>query len=113
MVIRIGCFIYTTYLTRCPNSWNSYQTSAGFKILHLIAQLAFSKNETFEIIRADGFGWKDGEGKWHGLVGDLLREKIDLTPVLAPTFQRSEAIDFIYPPLLNQARVFLVHKRPF
>ncbi|XP_068201842.1 glutamate receptor ionotropic, delta-1-like [Palaemon carinicauda] len=68
-------------------------------------------NFTDVLVPIDGFGNKDSNGNWNGMVGVLHRKEADIAPLdFTPSYDRSEVVEFGYP--VGEDIVLILSKAP-
>lgn len=82
--------------------------------IDFIEELSKRMNFTYELVEPESgkFGERDKNGVFDGLVGDLVRAKIDfIVAALKITAEREEAIDFVIP-YFDETGILIVMKKP-
>ncbi|XP_034948980.1 ionotropic receptor 25a [Chelonus insularis] len=82
--------------------------------IDFIKKLAESMKFDYELVipEDNSFGSKTPDGKWNGLVGDLVRGQTDIVIAsLTMTSEREEVIDFVAP-YYEQSGIIIVMRKP-
>ncbi|KAI5738536.1 hypothetical protein M8J77_008175 [Diaphorina citri] len=98
----------TGYIMRDYQDREMYQ---GYCI-DLINELAKTMNFQYELVIASRFGKKLANNSWTGLVGMLMRGKIDIAvAALTMTAEREEVLDYVTP-YFDQTGITIVIRKP-
>jgi Ligated ion channel L-glutamate- and glycine-binding site len=82
--------------------------------IDLISQLSRKLNFDYELVEPSTgkFGERQSNGKFDGLIGDMVRGEIDvIVSALKMTAEREEVIDFVVP-YFDQTGILIVMKKP-
>ncbi|KAK7072107.1 hypothetical protein SK128_011320, partial [Halocaridina rubra] len=90
--VRITCIQVFEYL-----KGGSLDDAKGF-VGDMMRIIRNSLNFTEILVPADGFGLKEANGSWNGMVGVLYRKEADVAPLdFSPSLSRTEAVEFGQP----------------
>uniref|UniRef100_A0A182K301 Ionotropic glutamate receptor C-terminal domain-containing protein n=1 Tax=Anopheles christyi TaxID=43041 RepID=A0A182K301_9DIPT len=107
------------YRKRDPNGNMLRNSATGEPIwegycIDFLHQLSIVMNFDYDLVspRNGTFGLRDGDGKWDGLVGDLVVGEIDFAIAsLKMTAEREEVVDFVAP-YFEQTGILIAMRKP-
>ncbi len=114
-VLRVGCLENDMYIKQCPTEgWAKkipFGNGISWDVLNLLQQ-TFLNNYRIEIVQGNGYGIKDSNGTWNGLVGQLVRGEIDTSvSQLYHSASRFEAATIVLPFIQRDSLAILYNPR--
>ncbi|KAE8746480.1 hypothetical protein FOCC_FOCC006845 [Frankliniella occidentalis] len=100
-LIKVASRLGMPFLERKAN-WSEDMGNDGFRgySIDLISAIAKELNFTFEfyLVADEAYGSRNRDGKWNGIIKDLMDRKADLGICdLTITYEREQAVDFTMP----------------
>ncbi len=102
-ILRVGCVKLEPYANECPTYWSRPGKGLSYDLLRNLWEMFLYRNYSIQIVQANDYGSQDANGTWNGLIGQLVRHRIDVAIVqLYYTAERSTILTNVMPFLQRQ-----------